>query len=211
MTRCKDQNVDLSGIEDSLKGVIHAQLLLGKELLKLVSDGVGVVTCGAKALSLPKMPRCCDIPEPCWMPESAGEVKCTLAPGDTGEICLVITNEDFQAHPYTVFAAGKDAGLVTVTPTTLKLGSKERGCAIVKLTMPKERPQRDDCCCEDIEVVIWVRGCRNHYLRWIIAWGDCSGRCCETICIDDRPDYVLHWYDHFYVQRQCFGPLTQRT
>ena len=77
---------------------------------------------------------------------------------------------------------GKDAGLVTVTPANLKLESKERGCAIVKLAMPKERPQRDDCCCcEDIEVVIWVRGCRNHYLRWIVALGRLRG----TVLRDD--------------------------
>jgi hypothetical protein len=208
MNRCKDQNTDLSGIEDSLKGVIHAQILLGKEFLNLASGAFGLVS----NLPLPKLRGCCDIPEPCWMPQSAGEVRCTLAPGDTGEICLVITNEDFAAHPYTVAVGGKDAGLVTVTPANLKLGPKERGCATVKLAMPKERPQRDGCCCcEDIEVVVWVRGCRNHYLRWIVAWGDCAGRCCETVRVDDTPDYVLHWYDHFFIPRQCFGPLTQRT
>src|SRR5215470_12186723 len=132
MTHCKDQDVDLKGIEDSLKGVIHAQLLIGKELLKLASAVVGVAASGAKGLPLPKLRGCCEIPEPCWMPKSHGEVKCTLAPGESGEICLVITNEDFVAHPYTVVAAGKDAGLVTVAPASLKLGPKERGCVIVK-------------------------------------------------------------------------------
>jgi hypothetical protein len=209
MTRCKDQDVDLSGIEDSLKGVIHAQLLIGKELLKLVSGVVGVAAGGAKGLGLPSLPRCCDIPDPCWMPQSLGEVKCTLAPGGTGEICLVITNEDFVAHPYAVVAAGADAGLVTATPANLKLGPKERGCVVVKLKMPNERPKRDDCCCDEVEVVIWVRGCRNHYLRWVVEWSDCSQPCCDTIYVNDTPDYVLHWYDHFYLPRQCFGPATQ--
>jgi hypothetical protein len=28
------------------------------------------------------------------------------------------------------------------------------------------------------------------------------------VVVNDDPDYVLHWYDHFYVARPCFGAAT---
>jgi hypothetical protein len=29
--------------------------------------------------------------------------------------------------------------------------------------------------------------------------------CCREVAVDDNPDYVLHWYDHFYLPRACVG------
>jgi hypothetical protein len=38
-----------------------------------------------------------------------------------------------------------------------------------------------------------------------------STPCCREVDVNDDPDYVLHWYDHFYVTRPCFGALSANT
>lgn len=216
MKRCNEPkqtcDTDFSGIENSLKDLIHAQLLIGKEVAKLAGGVARVAVDGLRNVNLPGMPKmksCCDIPEPCWMPVSSGEVHCTLRPGDQGEICFVIANLDFRAHQYTVQAVGKDAGLIGMNRTQFQLGPKERICVTATLTVPKEDRQKDqNCCCENIEAIIWVRGCRDHYVRWTVDVADKGKCCCHEIQVNDSADYVLHWYDHFYVSRPCFGPMT---
>lgn len=146
------------------------------------------------------------------MPLDLGEICCDLCPGDTGEICFVVGNEDFRPHEYAVVAAGDAAAGVQVSAPTFTLGAKERRVVSVRFRMPQRRPDRDDSCCEcnDHEVVVWVLGCRNHYLRWYLNHLE-EGRksaCCHEVVVNDEPDYVLHWYDHFHVYRPCIGPRT---
>lgn len=210
MKRCDEPaRTDYSGIQESLKDVINAQILLGKEVLKLLGGAADGLR-GIPLPSLPKMKSCCDVPEPCWMPVALGEVECKLRPGDSGQVCLAITNHDFRAHAYEVVAAGRDAALVTVGAPKFQLGPKETRCVVATLTVPKDpRPRGDESkCCHDIEALVWVRGCRNHYLRWSVDLTDRCEPCCWQIEVDDRADYVLHWYDHFYGFRPCYGPLT---
>lgn len=204
MSRCKEPDntcQDFSGIEQGLKDVANAQLVLGKEALKLLSAVSGVLQ-GAGLPGMPRMTSCCDIPEPCWMPRSLGKVHCDLRPGDEGEVCLEIINCDFAPHDYTVEAVGANAGLVAVSKPRFTLSPQERACVTLTLTAPKD--QQQDCCCEEV-VLIWVRGCRNQYLNWGYHLTDRARRCCHRVCVEDCPDYVHHWYDHFYIQRSCFG------
>lgn len=209
MKPCNDSGSVLDDIQNSLKSILYAQVLIGKEMLTLGSGVTRAAKDGmrnVKIPGLPKMKSCCDIPEPCWMPLSLGEAKCDLQPGSKGEICFVVTNGDFNAHQYAMQAAGKDAGLVTFSQSQFQLGPKERICITATLSAPKEEgrdPQ--NCCCNEIEALVWVRGCRDHYLRWIgniAKKDDCR---CREVQVDDNPDYVLHWYDHFYINRSCFG------
>jgi hypothetical protein len=53
------------------------------------------------------------------------------------------------------------------------------------------------------DLVLFVRGCRNYYLRWIITVADCGVDTCNEIEVDDCPDMIHHWYDHFYCPRHC--------
>jgi hypothetical protein len=207
MNRCKEPSSDYSAIENGIKDVLKAQMLLAREAVKF---GGGMARWMADGLSLPALSpggSCCEIPEPCWMPSALGEVQCQLRPGDRGEICLSVTNGDYTGHPYSVVATGKDAHLVNVKNPQFQLGPKERACVVVTLDVPKDGVPKDQpCCCEDIDVVIWVRGCRNFYLRWVVQVRD-KGKCyCHEIKVIDQPDYVLHWYDHFYINRRCMAP-----
>ena len=210
MTQCK-QDVDMKGVDSALGDLVAAQLGLGKELLKVLGAGSALLFDGAKGLRLPAATSCCDIPDPCWMPKSLGEVSCRLMDGDTGEVCLEITNADFRAHTYTVDAAGDDAGAVQIAGADRQftLGPKERRTVSVRATMMKRQDDNPDraqsCCdCDDLDLLIWVRGCADHYLRWIICRDEKKSKtCCHCVTVTDANDYELHWYDHFHVLRPC--------
>ncbi|WP_311759580.1 COG1470 family protein [Paracoccus broussonetiae] len=202
--------MDISGVDSALGDLIAAQLGLGRELIKALVAGGALLADGAKGLGLPKGECCCDIPEPCWMPRAVGEVKCRLATGAQGEVCLHVTNGDFRPHKYEVLAAGEDAGTVQIDPQdrSFTLGPKERRTVSVRVVMPKDdrNPDRRQSCCEcdDLDLLIWVRGCADHYLRWIVCRDDKATKpCCHCVCVSDDPNYELHWYDHFHILRPC--------
>lgn len=202
MKECKPyDDRGLDGIEKGLMSLFNAQLLLGKELVKLAGNA-GAAAGMLRDIPLPKGSNCCDVPEPCWMPRSLGDIHCKLRPGDTGTVCLLVTNEDFRPHTYQFAATGKEAAAVSFSTAAATLGPKERVAVTVTFTVPRD-DRVDDCSRIDHDVVIWVRSCRNYYLRWTIDEAECSGSCCEQIVVDDVPDYTLHWYDHFYMLRPC--------
>ena len=211
MKDCKpDNSKPNNGIEDGIKSLFNAQLLLGKEVLRLLGDAGNSALDKAGSMSVPgKGKGCgCEIPEPCWMPRSLGEIKCQFTPGDQGTLCLVVTNGDFRPHNYQFAATGKSAAHVSFSTAATNLGPKERMAVTVTFTVPKDGQRVKDCRCIDHEVLIWVRGCRNHYLRWSIDEVPTCKPCCHEVKVCDDPDYVLHWYDHFYVTRPCFGTAT---
>jgi len=203
----KDCNpcTDTQGLEDGLKSLINAQLLLGKEVLKLLGGAGGGLLDKMGGLQMPKGHSCCEVPEPCWMPLSLGELRCQLKPGDSGTVCLVVTNGDFRPHNYQFAATGKSAGSVSFSQAGAVLGPKERIAVTATFTVPREGKQDEDCRCLDHDLLLWVRGCRNHYLRWTIDEVAQGKACCHEVAVADDPDYVLHWYDHFYLPRPCPG------
>jgi len=207
MKHLGDHSLELGGIEHAVKGLVAAQVLLGKELFRIAADAAGGVLgkVAQVAKEKPEAKRdCCHIPEPCWMPVSHGSVKCTLHQGSKGEITLSVVNEDFQPHSYAIAVKGADAGLVKISPVTLTLGPKEAGDVHASFAMPASSPK------DRYAVVLWVVGCRANYVRWEIELCDPKDKCCEDCCdrhvaIHDQPDYVVHWYDHFYCARPCMG------
>jgi len=213
MSRCK-QEMDMSGLDSALGDLVAAQLGLGKELLGVLATGSGQLLDSALGMQLPKGSSCCDIPEPCWMPKSLGEVCCTLCPGDKGELCLTIVNGDFEPKNYEVVAEGPDAGHVAIAANNrnFTLGPKERRIVPVRVVMPL--PNNDDgreksCCdCDELDLLIWVKGCNNYYVRWVLCRGEKKSKtCCHHIDVIDTPDYELHWYDHFHFMRPCPGHI----
>lgn len=214
MKDCKTQT-DTQGLEDGLKSLINAQLLLGKEVLKLLTGAGGGLLDKMGGIQMPKGSSCCTVPEPCWMPLSLGEFRCQLKPGDTGTVCLVVTNGDFRPHSYQFAATGKSASHVTFSQAGAVLGPKERIAVTATFTVPRDHKDEgkgeEDCRCLDHDVLLWVRGCRNHYLRWTVDETAQSKACCHEVAVADDPDYVLHWYDHFYVARPCLGGAVLQT
>lgn len=177
----------LAGIGDRLSDLLDAQTRVGTQVVGAMNRN---------GLSTGR--GCCDIPEPCWMPESLGEVESRACPGATVTVRLLITNCDRVPRTMTMSAAGEAAGLVNLQPTTLVLGPKERGAASATL---KVAP--DAAVGEEIEALLWVLGCREHYLRWTVVVGKRGGDCYHEVKFEDCPDLVHHWYDHFYCRRPC--------
>lgn len=174
-------------ITNTLTELLKTQVRLGTQLAGMVSQ-----------VKLPRGQSCCDIPEPCWMPAPLGEIESFACQGASSVVRLKITNCDRVPHVYSISASGADAGLVSLQPTSLSLGPKERGVFIATLKIP---PDAKDC--QEFEVLLWVRGCKEHYLRWTTEAGTRGGDCCHEVSVEDCPDLIHHWYDHFYCPRPC--------
>jgi hypothetical protein len=85
-----------------------------------------------------------------------------------------------------------------VTPGSLTLGPEERGFSVVSATL-----QPDAAYGQEKQYLIWVRGCRQHFLRWTVVVSHHEHCECPEIHVEDCPDLIHHWYDHFYCDRPC--------
>jgi hypothetical protein len=74
----------------------------------------------------------------------------------------------------------------------------QRGLSLVSLTTTKDADPGTER-----EVLVWVRGCHDHYLRWTVTVSTQRGWSDDDVHVEDCPDYVHHWYDHFYCDRPC--------
>jgi len=201
MKACRqDNNNDFSELKKPFKDLIAAQVSLGKALANVLTAGADTAfdTLRRMDLNLPKSKSCCDVPEPCWMAKSLGEAKCQLAPDASGEIRFIVANEDYKARDFIVQASGPHASLVSITDLSFVLGPKERKTVTARFVMPSEGPQ-------DYDLLLWVKGCSDHYLRWVITRTQETQACCYEVDVNDQPDYVVHWYDHFYCMKPCHG------
>ena len=142
----------------------------------------------------------CHIPPPCWMPRNLGDVVTPVCPGATATLRIRVTNCTTSPRDIQISPAGKpeDVRLIEVKPPSMPVGPMERGVFIVTATIPANANFG-----QEFEVLIWVRGCLEHYLRWTIKVAKRGADCCFEIDVDDCQDYLHHWYDHFYCERPC--------
>ena len=143
---------------------------------------------------------CCQIPPPCWMPRPLGEVKSVGRSGDTVKICFVITNCTMATHHELVFTSTPNTGL-TFAPPSLTLGPMERAEIEVSYHISGGLPLG-----EKREILMWVRGCKLFFLRWIVIVSAIPASGCFEVEVKDCPDLIHHWYDHFYCPRPCLEP-----
>ncbi len=187
----------LGGIPDAFSALLRAQVEYAQELFQLVT---GARVPGAEELrlaleqSLPK--PVCHVPPPCWMPKPLGEV--TSLVNACGRACvrLVVTNCDRVPRSVTVRAEGAEG--VEVSPATLQLGPMQRATVEVCIRIPE-----DAAAGRRIDALVWVDGCRQHFLRWSVNVGTTGADSAHEIAVQDCPDYRHHWYDHFYCPRPC--------
>jgi hypothetical protein len=194
ITSCKPECCDERSLDHLLKAAVAAQFAFGRELIGLVGRGARSV-CGTTRGR--KSEHCCEMPEPCWMPKPLGDITCHLSPGSKGQIRFTVANNDYKPHQVTATSAGPQASLFHFTPASVALGPKERTIVHAEFTAPNA-PGR-------YEAVIWITVCSDHYLRWTIEVGEKNCPCCFEVSVDDTPDYVDHWYDHFYCPKPCPG------
>jgi hypothetical protein len=198
ITACKDDKPsDFSGIEQSLKELVSAQISLGKEVLRLLGEGADAGMSGLRGLQLPKLKSCCSVPEACWMPRALGELTLRLAANGKGEIRFEVTNSDYRSRSFSVTGAGNNASLVNVSPKQATLAPMERAVFTATVAAPAQPGT--------YQFLVAVHGCSDHYLRGVLHVGGNPKTSCYVVTVDDRPDYFVHWYDHFYCRKPCFG------
>lgn len=193
---------ELRSLARAYADVLGAQMQVGRELFQSftgtalpdLTDTVATLRGGAtKAKG-----RCgCHIPPPCWLPQPLGEVTSHVDDCHGAKLRLVITNCSHQQRTIQVQAQGH-AAQVTFTPAGLSLGPYERGRIDVEFKPAAGAKDGDQ-----YETILWVRGCREWYLRWTISVGTVGLDTRHEVRVEDCPDYVHHWYDHFYCQRGC--------
>jgi hypothetical protein len=139
----------------------------------------------------------CEIPPPCWLPQPLGQVTSFVAPGGVGTVRFRVTNCGFTARTIT-FATTKAIPAVTFSPASLTLAPLERGVVSASVQVAADAKQGSEH-----ELVVLIHGCRNYYLRWVIKVAACGVDMCNEVEVDDCPDMIHHWYDHFYCPRHC--------
>src|SRR5262249_9207317 len=87
----------------------------------------------------------------------------------------------------------------SVSPASASVAPYEEQLVLVSMEVPAAGAEG-----EGDGTVVWVRGCYMHSLRWTVDV-TCKGgaSCCTDVEVSDCPDFVHHWYDHFYCERPC--------
>lgn len=138
----------------------------------------------------------CDVPPPCWMPRRLCDVTSTACPGAEARLLVRIVNCGPTPRRVAVQAPGNAA--VTINPAAIDLGPYEREYVAVSVAV-KPNPAKG----EERQIVLVVRGCQDHVLRWTVKVSSFETCSCETVEVEDCPDLIHHWYDHFYCARGC--------
>ncbi len=120
-----------------------------------------------------------------------------MCPGQAATLCLRVGNRSMSTRTVTVETGTFDTG-VTITNSPLSLGPMENGIASVSYQPSHEAAHGDSH-----EILVWVRGCQVHVLRWNVVVGRTDRGACIDVDVEDRQDDVHHWYDHFYCAHPC--------
>jgi hypothetical protein len=140
----------------------------------------------------------CEIPPPCWAPQPLGDVESEACPGNNGVLRLVITNCGMTTRAIKVTATN---AAVNVEPAALTLGPQEEGVVALTLAVPAGATTG-----QTQKSLVWIHGCKEHFLRWTVVAAEAGVSCSpDDVELEDCPDLIHHWYDHFYCQRPCLS------
>ncbi len=187
----------LGDVPSAFFGLLKSQMELGRGIYEAwTGTKAPAIQDAWKAWEKAAPKPVCHVPDPCWMPDRLGECQSYIDACSSACIRLVVTNCDRVRH--TIQARVEGAPGATVEPTALTLEPMSRGTIEICRKVP-EGTERGS----SFENLIWVEGCRDHVLRWIVSVGPTGLDSCHEVAVDDCPDYRHHWYDHFYCQRSC--------
>lgn len=182
------------------ENLLEAGANVSTSLLNLLSSGtppaLGGVVNWASNVS-PGGDCACHIPPPCWMPRILHEVVSYGVVGNKASLTFMITNESMTARSIQVFTTTPIPGL-SLTSTTVSLAAMARTEVTMTYTIPAGTTSDPGT-----EILLWIRGCRLHFLRWVVKLGTLSADTDQEIRVKDGPENLHHWYDHFYCQHPC--------
>jgi len=198
----------LGGLPAAFMNLANAQMRFGADLYESLTSQPVPTLAGLKKASRQFMPGmaecwpaiqgCCNIPPPCWMPRFLGECTSHVSQCRTACIRFVVTNCDRVKRAIHVQVAGPNASEVTVSPASITVEPMERAAVTACVEI-----EEDAKVGEKVESLIWVRGCKEYYFRWTVSVGTVGLDSCHEVEVCDCPDYIHHWYDHFYCVRPC--------
>jgi len=143
----------------------------------------------------------CEIPIPCWMPLPLGRVVSHVCPGGRAIVKLEVINCGATRRSIAVEATS--AG-ISITGSPLDLGPMAEGTITASIDVPVDARAGDDQ-----DTMLWVRGCRDHFLRWAIRVRSRGVDSCHQVEVKDCPDLVHRWSDHFYCEHPCSHSVSQ--
>ena len=195
----------IADLVDSFATLLNDGAQIGVDLLEALTQSASSMPSlgsmmpsigGSKSKTKSTHACSCAIPPACWLPLDAGDCETSACPGATATLRIRVFNCGVMPRDITLEAAGSPSG-ITVNPSNLNLGPLDEGTSLITFSVP---PNADEH--KEFKFLIWVRGCKTHYVRWTVVVGDGDCRC-RTITIDDCPETVHHWYDHFYCDHPC--------
>ncbi len=187
-TRLGRELLDLA-LRDPAGLVGEAQSAAARAVRSMSGLGASTCRCGGACGGA------CEIPDPCWMPTRLARVVSPACPGATATLRVTVTNGGLGPRQVTVEASGEHAKAVSITPGSRTLGTFESHTFVATTTVPADGT--------GFEVLLWVRGCREYAVPWRVAVSDRGCSTCHEVTVEDCPDLVHHWYDHFYCERPC--------
>ncbi len=182
--------IDAMGSTTPVSDAVHAvgseasRVDLGLGTLRLPQLGAATGGCG------------CTIPDACFLPEKLPPVTAHGCPGATMRLRVAVTNDWPASRTVAVRATGHGAKAVQVEPVQQAIGPYETETFTATVHLPDDGTGPGS-------VLLWVRGCRDHVVRWQVTSSDGGCSCVHEVAVTDKPDTLHHWYDHFYREPCC--------
>jgi hypothetical protein len=190
----------LNAAFEAAENLLEAGAKVSTSLLKLLSsatpEALGGVVSWAENASLGD-DCACHIPSPCWMPRQQREVVSYGVVGNEASLTFIITNESLSSRSIEVFTTTPLPGL-SFTSTNVSLAAMARTEVTLTYTVPTGTTANPGT-----EILLWIRGCRLHFQRWIVRLGKISANTDQKVWVKDGPENLHHWYDHFYCPHPC--------
>ena len=186
-------------LADAVADLITVGSRTGFSVLSSLIGGTSAVLGAARPAVARRRGRTCSchIPPPCWEPQPLGTFASRACPGASATIRIRVTNCGSSSRTVKVEPSPSSKGLI-INPPQLVLGPEERGYSVVSFEVAPNAAEG-----EVSEFLVWVRGCHEHFFRWRVRVGRLCGASCPEVEVDDCPDNIHHWYDHFYCERGC--------
>jgi hypothetical protein len=193
------KDLDDGSLADAVADLLEVGSRTGFRLLSTLVGGTAAVLGGAGPAVARRRGRACNcrIPPPCWEPQPLGTFTSRACPGSDASIRIRVMNCGSSPRTVKIEPSAASKGL-SIKPGQLALGPMERGYAMVTFAMAPEAAEG-----EVSEFLVWVRGCHEYFFRWRVRVGRRCGVSCPEVDVEDCPDNIHHWYDHFYCEHGC--------
>jgi hypothetical protein len=192
----------MGDVPDAFMSLMRAQMRLGEQVFEdltgmKVPDMTQSWNDWQRAMQTPLgASLTCTVPPPCWMPKKLGDVTSYACGCNTVRVRIEVKNCDRVSRVVSVRTDGV-AG-VKISPASATINPMRRTTFEVSFKVPEDVEEGTE-----FETLIWVEGCHQHVLRWIILAGKAGLETTHELKVQDCPDYRHHWYDHFYCARPC--------